>query len=673
MTDLLRALEEQKQQTKQEVPEITGMLGIPLGGQRRVEVPNRNRYVYVRLRSNQNEVIQAFNDKVAPSYNLPVVLERDGNRYTVVKQDSKRYDNNHNSTSPFLPRHGNTHSFDTESGGGGDVVWVYPRQFMPSLVLPSGSSGADNVIAASYMLRKNDGSWRHVGNTGTASFTPYKPSSPTGAVMGLVYLDESSGNPYFLINSGSVFSASLTGTSQVAPFIPSVPSPSTQIPLAAIRLVTGTSVLSWDNIYDVRQFIHTVPTGSSGGGASTGTNYDDIYFRLDATNDPITGPTDIIFTGDPGSWGIRVFTTQASPMQFTHAITGSGQFEDSSILMVRTSSPGGAGLAFEDAIIRVSQFLNAEDTDQGGLLKYTSQGTERVIINPSVQGTGTMVMFDSDASLNDDANLLLLKHQGNPKFKVNALGHIELGLGIPKEPNAGKIGYELVAPGGYLDIIGAGTTTPRWVRIYDRLRVEHGQLQSLQVLGLTDSWVYLNATGTAVAPNNAPTKSLITGSDYVLGLNSESSFASVKMPVSKVTPTQINGVSTLASDFEITASSGVFEDSGLGITLPEAGTYFIAGSIRGALRADTANSFIAAKLRNTTDSVDIANTETLVIFMAPASTLGQNSVAMTALVTVSSSKTIKLFVSRNSTGAFTVSFISSNANGRSRLQYTKIA
>lgn len=516
MTDLLRALEEQKQQTEQEVPEITGMLGIPLGGQRRVEVPNRNRYVYVRLRSNQNEVIQAFNDKVAPSYNLPVVLERDGNRYTVVKQDSKRYDNNHNSTSPFLPRHGNTHSFDTESGGGGDVVWVYPRQFMPSLVLPSGSSGADNVIAAPYMLRKNDGSWRHVGNTGTASFTPYKPSSPTGAVMGLVYLDEPSGNPYFLINSGSVFSASLTGTSQVAPFIPSIPSPSTQIPLAAIRLVTGTSVLSWDNIYDVRQFIHTVPTGSSGGGSVTG-SFDDTYLRLDTSNGPLTD------------------SLQIRPPQDTRAIDV--ELEGNGVILdfVQITAPSGtlsvpsAQFSRDEADTNSSvlaPFMKFnQNFDLGGvsntasLIEYFSNSILRTSINPSAKSTGTMTMFDGDFSLSDDGNLLLLKNNGSPKLKVNALGHIELGLGIPKEPNAGKIGYELVAPGGYLDIIGAGAESPRWVRIYDRLRVEHGQVGSFQVLGLLNTWVYLDATGTAVAPDNAPTVTSVTGSHNVLGLS----------------------------------------------------------------------------------------------------------------------------------------------------------
>lgn len=260
---LYQALSQQKKSTEPVHRFISGMLGIPLDGERLVEVPNRNAFVYVRLRNNQSEVIQAYNNQVSPAYNLPVLVERMGNRYEVVSVDTQRYENNWASFAPFLPRHGNTHSFDIESGGGGDIVWVYPRQFMPLLVMPSGSAGAANLIVNAYTLKNDDGTWRYVGNTGTQSLNPYIPSSTSGAVMGLVYLDSESGNPQFIINSGTVFSNTITGSSQITPYIPQVTS-NTQIPLAAVRLVTG-SVLSWDNIYDVRQFVHTESEGGSAG------------------------------------------------------------------------------------------------------------------------------------------------------------------------------------------------------------------------------------------------------------------------------------------------------------------------------------------------------------------------------------------------------------------------
>lgn len=263
---LTKALQEQKKDTKQEVLQITGTLGIPLGGTKLTEVPNRKSFVYVKLRDNQNEVIQAFNNKVAPGYGLPVVVERQNNRYVVIGVDTLRYQNNWNSFSPYLPRHGSSHSFN-EVGGGGDMVWVYPRQFMPALIIPSGSSGGPNVILSSYTLKNADGSWKYVGITGTANLIPYKPTN-NQAVMVLVYLDTISGNPYLMVGSGSYFAGNITGTPGILPYVPSITNIN-HIPLSAVRLVSGTSSLSWDNIYDVRQFLPLSPTGTSGGGNLT--------------------------------------------------------------------------------------------------------------------------------------------------------------------------------------------------------------------------------------------------------------------------------------------------------------------------------------------------------------------------------------------------------------------
>lgn len=267
MTDLYKALSEQKNLREPVHKYISGMLGIPLDGERRVEVSNRNGFVYVRLRNNQSEVIQAFNNQVSPAYNLPVLVERRGNRYEVVSVDTQRYESNWPSFAPFLPRHGNTHSFDIETGGGGDIVWVYPRQFMPALVMPSGSAGGPNLIVNAYTLLNDDGTWRYIPATGTQNLTGHIPSSTSGAVMGLVYIED--GVPRVIVNSGTVFSNTLTGTSQVVPFIPAVANLATQIPLAAFRLTSGSNRLSWDNIYDVRQWIHTVPTGTGGAVGST--------------------------------------------------------------------------------------------------------------------------------------------------------------------------------------------------------------------------------------------------------------------------------------------------------------------------------------------------------------------------------------------------------------------
>lgn len=244
--------------------EISGRLGLPIGGERKVDVPGRNAFVYVRLRDNQNEVIQAFNNQVSPAYDLPVKVVREGNRYIVKGVDTQRYQSNWSSTSSFLPRHHTSHEFDVENGGGGDIVWVNSRQFMPMLSIPSGSSGAPNVVISPYTLRDMNGLWKYVGNTGTINLTQYNPTGSFG-VMVLVYIDASSGNPGIIVNSGSYFPATYTGTASLVPYFPSLPTNPNFLPDAAIRLVSGTLVIGWDNIYDARQFYNIVPTGTSGG------------------------------------------------------------------------------------------------------------------------------------------------------------------------------------------------------------------------------------------------------------------------------------------------------------------------------------------------------------------------------------------------------------------------
>jgi len=198
---------------------------------------------------------------------------------------------------------------------------------MPLLTIPSGSIGGPNVIVAPYILKNADGTWRYVGNTGTASLTQYNPTSSTGAIMALVYLDTVSGNPYLLIGSGTVFSASLTGSSQIYSYIPQSINPN-WIPDAAIRLVSGTSTIGWDNIYDVRQFLQIVPTGSSGGLSSiaiqdegvvkgNATTFNFVGTVVDAS---ISGTVVRVFV--TGSTGGSAFVGDPSSVVLTNA-TGS--------------------------------------------------------------------------------------------------------------------------------------------------------------------------------------------------------------------------------------------------------------------------------------------------------------------------------------------------------------
>lgn len=230
-------------------PHIPGLLGTPLNGAEVVEVAARPNFVYVRLRDNQSELIQAFNRSVAPVYNLPVLIRRDEfdpSRYEVVDIDRGRYDNWGGSS--FVPKHAGQHMFNPDAPGG-DIVWAYDRQLMPLLVHPSGTAGSCNVVIEPDVYYQ-DGKWKYGGGTGTGDLCALKPTDGTAKIV-LVYLDTNS-TPQFAV--GSSFASTVTGIAQVLPFAPTLPT-SSSVPLAWIRLVSGTSRILWDNIYDARPWI----------------------------------------------------------------------------------------------------------------------------------------------------------------------------------------------------------------------------------------------------------------------------------------------------------------------------------------------------------------------------------------------------------------------------------
>lgn len=269
-TRLQKSFRKSNKKKEDKVTLLSGELGIPLNGQKLVEVPNRQGFVFVRLKNNTSELIQAYNAAVSPIYDLPVLVARQVGGYKIVGRNIDRYTNQWG-TAPFLPKHGAQHSFNPDINIGGDIVWVYSQQMMPLLAYPSGSSGSPRLTVAPYIIRGFDGAWKYVGNTGTPNTTPYNPTTGSRAVIGLVYLDTVSGNPQLLINSGTYIDASLTGSNQIVDYIPRSSNPN-WIPLAGIRLVSGSTQLSWNNVYDVRPFLQVVPTGTGG-----------------TTNPPITG------------------------------------------------------------------------------------------------------------------------------------------------------------------------------------------------------------------------------------------------------------------------------------------------------------------------------------------------------------------------------------------------
>lgn len=291
--DFKQATNKFEKSKKLDYPLIPGFLGFNVNGVDTVEVPTRPGYVFVRLRGSTDEVIQAFNDVVSPVNNLPVLVTRDDidyTRYRVFSRDTGMYVN-WGSPTPYLPRHGDTHSFSGEGTDGGDVVWVYSRQITPLLVVPSGTTAAGNVYIEPGVYYQNN-QWRYAGGTGTTNLLTSLPAAGK-AKMILIYLDEN-GNPG---NSmGVEFNDNITGSSAIIPYIPTVGS-NYYIPLAGIRIVSDTTGIDWANITDLRPWIvgsGFIPTGSV---SSTLQVYDNNVFVNAASKISFDTNLTVIATG----------------------------------------------------------------------------------------------------------------------------------------------------------------------------------------------------------------------------------------------------------------------------------------------------------------------------------------------------------------------------------------
>jgi len=287
---------------------FSGYLGIRTNGANTVEVTGHPGFVWVRLRNVNNEVIQAFNQTTSPIYNLPVLVERDldsPTRYRIVGRDIDVYGSNWGTASPYLAPHGSQHSWNNNDPNiGGDVTWVYQQQFTPLMVMPSGSAGAGNVLIGAGINHYGN-IFSYVGSTGTGDLLAYKPTGSTANLL-LVYLDHETGN--FGVAEGTPIANTVTGTYDVVANLPAPPTGT--VPLAGIRLVSGTSSVGWRNIYDVRPFFvaqTTVVGGGGGGGAPTDASYVTLGLDGDLSAERVlTAGADITITDSGANDNVTV-------------------------------------------------------------------------------------------------------------------------------------------------------------------------------------------------------------------------------------------------------------------------------------------------------------------------------------------------------------------------------
>lgn len=146
-------------------------------------------------------------------------------------------------------------------------------------------------------------------------------------------------------------------------------------------------------------------------------------------------------------------------------------------------------------------------------------------------------------------------------------------------------------------------------------------------------------------------------------------------PTFETLPSATWGTSTLSSGFTLTASAGTFEDTGLSITLPSAGTYNVYAIARGQIAYSAGvEAFIQVKFYNSTDGVYLdGGSAGAYTNKSGSDQLKIHSIPIQTIITVNGSKTIKLYAARMSATSFIISSIESNSEGLTRMGYFKLA
>ena len=225
-----------------------GLLGAYLDdGRPVVTVSNRPDYVWVRIRGATSEPIQAFNDTVGRHFDLPVLVARDENnpiRWKVIARDVGAYADW--GGGGYLPSHGLDHSFAGAPNTGGDIAWIYKRQFMPLLPRPSDTGTKSIYVEAGYYFANGKYNWWP--GSGSSDFESFQPTGAHNSKFVTVYIDPDDGILQY--TAGPEFNAyepSGTFTNFIA-----LPESEGGIPIAAVYLTSGTQWINWSEIYDLR-------------------------------------------------------------------------------------------------------------------------------------------------------------------------------------------------------------------------------------------------------------------------------------------------------------------------------------------------------------------------------------------------------------------------------------
>lgn len=232
---------------------VPALMGAYVNGQKTLKVTGRPDFVWVRLRGATSEIAQAFNDVVGEHWDLPITVKRDEmahDRWRVHARDIRAYEDWGGAS--YIQPHAMSHSFgDPNQTGGIDPVWIFKRQFMPLLPRPMVSGSMAIYLEPDFFYFEGQYHWWP--GSGTTDLGGYIPTGAFNARFVTVYLDGDLRIPQFL--AGPEFDFVSYGPWGVATdpgIYISLPDSSQGIPIAAVRLYTGSTTIGWGDIYDLR-------------------------------------------------------------------------------------------------------------------------------------------------------------------------------------------------------------------------------------------------------------------------------------------------------------------------------------------------------------------------------------------------------------------------------------
>ncbi len=137
--------------------------------------------------------------------------------------------------------------------------------------------------------------------------------------------------------------------------------------------------------------------------------------------------------------------------------------------------------------------------------------------------------------------------------------------------------------------------------------------------------------------------------------------------------TATNGSASLSSS-PYNIASGSYTSIGLALSLPSAGTYFLAADLRTLINASLkTGGFIECRLYNTTDAAEVSNTERIGAYEPVVNQQYYGQISINEIITIASAKTIDVQCLRTGATTYTTSGVYSDTNGRSRFSYIKVS